>query len=655
MRDKYLFYVFAVMLLASLASAEVSLSQPRGVYNIGDELALSITLRSAQSAEGFLKITFICANQTSDIYLAPIAVHANQEKRVDTNITLGRSFLRDLGGECSLLISSPVGDATSQSFEISDEVEVSFNLNKLGFSAGEQVQIRGNLLKPNTKPFSGFVEITLDGTDVRMIRPAGGNQFQLNVTLPENLRSGTYRLQVRAYEKDVNDEVTNEGMDATSISVSKIPQKIEIAIATQSVVPGNAISFKVFLYDQANEEVQGDVSVVIKEPEDEIIMQQLVKTNEVITYPIEQNANPGYWKIEATFQQLNVRRLFYVENQELATFEIIGDTLLIRNIGNTPYRKAVQIAIGDEVEIKELELDVGDERRFRLVAPDGIYRVSITDGEETLTLDTVSLTGNAVGIISEKSGNIFIRYPLVWIFIVIVFGMFVLMMFERFSSRKFIAYNIPKKTPIEVKKEWTSEGLVLGGVREAEHAATVHGHKEEAALIAFRIKNFHELTKENLKSIETLFQEVYDKKGVVYKTGNYLIIILTPSITKTFKNNVNAVKLAKSISEKLQEYNKKFLKKVNFGVGVNYGGIIVEPLKDRMKFSSVSNALSLAKRIADLSHGEVLLSREVNTHVDSEIKTEKTLKEGLDLYTLRKVTSRESYHGFLQGFLERNK
>ena len=58
----------------------------------------------------------------------------------------------------------------------------------------------------------------------------------------------------------------------------------------------------------------------------------------------------------------------------------MNDTLLVTNVGNVPYRKAIQIVIGNEIEIKELNLEVGQSKQFRLLAPDGDYKISVTDG-----------------------------------------------------------------------------------------------------------------------------------------------------------------------------------------------------------------------------------------------------------------------------------
>ncbi len=643
------------MLLSSLASAEISLSQPKGVYSVGDDLSFSLTVKSGESSEGFLKMSLICGDNSSDFYLAPFSINANEEKRIDSNITLSKSFLGDLQGTCKVFVKTPHEEATSQSFEITDRIELTITPNKLGFSSGESVALKGSALKPNAKPFSGFLEVTLEGTDVKVIKSISNKDFSVNFSLPESLRSGSYIVKSWVYEKDKNGEVTNQGTNELNISISKIPQKLEIMIDTQSVTPGNNVSFKVFMYDQADDEIAGDVSVLLRDPENEVGAQRLVKTNTFVSFPVDRNATPGYWKIEANYQKLSVKRLFYVENQELASFEIIGDLLYIRNIGNAPYRKAIQIAIGNDVEIKDLELEIGEVKKFRLVAPNGVYKVSVTDGKETITLDTVSLTGNVVGVVSEKSQNVFAKYPLVWIFIIIVFGMFILMIFERFSEKKFIAYNMNGKTPMEVKKQWTTEGMTFGNVRQAEHALALNGPKEEASLIAFKIKNMQDLGKDHLHQIEGLFNEVSDKKGVVYKTGDYLVIILTPSLTKSFKNNPEAVKLAKSIGDKFEEYNKKFAKKITYGIGVSKGNLIVEPHRELLKFASVGNSLNLAKKIADLSQGEVLLSKEANAQLDGSFKTEKTQKEGHEVYSLKQLSHRGDYDGFIQGFLHRNK
>ena len=40
--------------------------------------------------------------------------------------------------------------------------------------------------------------------------------------------------------------------------------------------------------------------------------------------------------------------------------------------------------------------------QFRLLAPDGVYNVKVTDGKNTISQDGVALTGNAIGILDER-------------------------------------------------------------------------------------------------------------------------------------------------------------------------------------------------------------------------------------------------------------
>jgi len=121
-------------------------------------------------------------------------------------------------------------------------------------------------------------------------------------------------------------------------------------------------------------------------------------------------------------------------------------------------------------------------------------------------------------------------------------------------------------------------------------------------------------------------------------------------VTKTFRNDPIAIKVASEIASHLNEHNKKFKDKIEFGIGVNSGEIVASVGKDKLNFTAIGNALSTAKRIADSAEGSVLISEATNKKVMSEVKTE---KKG-DYYSIKKIIDREQYKGFLDGFMKRN-
>ncbi len=646
---------------ATLANAELMLGQPKAVYNIGDEIQIPVTISVNENTDGFVKMYLSCESATKDFFLVPLVLSSGEKKSFDAKVSLSKSFVGEMKGLCNIIVSYLEESSTSQSFEVSDSIEVTASLSKLSFNPGEKVGIKGRAIKPNTQNAIGFFDIELVGSDIKTSGIVEEGRFSANFSFPENTKPGKYVVNVVVYEKDTNGDTTNRGGSSIPISLAQVPSKIDIAIDSQTVAPGNNAVFKVFVYDQSNEEIQTDAKIFIKNSDDEITYQRLVKTGESIIYDISKNNTPGYWKIKAEALNLNVERLFYVEQKEIAEFELIGDVLTITNVGNVPYTKAVQIAIGNAIEVKEMDLDIGQSQRFRLVAPDGNYPVSITDGENEVKKSDVQLTGNVIGVLGIRGeASIWKKYPIVWLFLIMIFTLFIIMVFQRSRKGKFVGYEpvtfkdskaVEQKQPI---KKIGSDGLSLNQLRAAEQGLVKNGKEEQVSLISLYVKNLDSIkNKDILKSIENSLNALYDHKGVLYKNGNYLIGMLTPSLTKTFKNEVNAVKIATAISNKLNDINKRFKDKIDFGLGIHTGNIISEKEDNIFKFTGKGNSIALPKRISDISKGEVLLSKDAASKVAGAIKTNKQEKFGLELYSIEKIADREQHKQFIDKFLRR--
>jgi len=81
--------------------------------------------------------------------------------------------------------------------------------------------------------------------------------------------------------------------------------------------------------------------------------------------------------------------------------------------------------------------------------------------------------------------------------------------------------------------------------KEAEQVLVLKGHKNKAAVIILKIKN--KLDKTARQSLERAMQPAYAKGGAVYEQGDYVFIIFSPIMTKTFKGEVEAAKVAQKI------------------------------------------------------------------------------------------------------------
>lgn len=647
---KFVLFLLSFILLISAVSAEIWFTaQPKSLYNIGDNLEISVSV-SAKGEQ--LKAELVCGSESKLIFLKYLA----NETTVNILQPLTKSFLREMKGDCKIIVLCKQEEAESSNFVISDEVILKIEADNLNYFPGENVNIAGEAQKANTQLLNGFFELNFKEISFTTIGIVDRGKFKSNFTLPETIAAGSYWIDIKAYEKE-GEDITNIGEKQVSINIKQMPKKIDIALNSQSVKPGNNLNFKIILYDQSGNAISGDASFLIEDSEGEAISKSLTKTDKDETFFIEKNLHSGYYNIKAYSASVYGEREFYVEENEEAEFRIINGTLIVRNIGNVKYNKAVQVKINDIVEIINPELDTGQEKKYELMAPDGEYSIVVTDGKNSLSNSGVTLTGSVISI-REAGGNFLGRSKLLaWIFIILVLGMFIFVASRRALKKKFILSEPGNLGGVAVKEGVVKVGktderpVIQKEIREAEHSIVIKGQKQDAALMCLKIKNnIGKVAKENLQKA---FEKAYENKAVIYKSGNYILAIFSPLITRTFRNHIPAVKMALDIANVLQENNKKFQEKIDFGIGVHSGDIVNRVQENKLVFTSLGNAMTLAKRIADISDGEVLLSKEIHEKTIADIRTEKKEKFGLEVFTVNKVTDTEKNKNFIQDFLRR--
>lgn len=228
--------------------------------------------------------------------------------------------------------------------------------------------------------------------------------------------------------------------------------KLEVSTTKESFNAGEKITFKVSLYDSENNPINENVNVVIEDAEKRVNIEKTVLANKLVDIDLGENVPYGYWKIIASYGGLETTGLFYVEINEIARFELDKNTLTITNIGNTEYSKNVQIIIGETIGVKKVDLGVGGKLSFRLIAPDGVYNVKVSDGKTTLTKSDVQLTGEVIGILDsriterspvtggvkpgEESIGFLKNTTFIYVFFVVIFGAVLLLIIERRMRKK---------------------------------------------------------------------------------------------------------------------------------------------------------------------------------------------------------------------------
>ncbi|MBS3092073.1 hypothetical protein J4466_01495 [Candidatus Pacearchaeota archaeon] len=681
--------MFFGIFIIPFASADIFLAtQPESVYNIGDNLNVEL---GSDGGEGWASVELVCGEGGNSKMLYFHYVDDTSTASISAPLT--KEFLGSMKGQCYLSLSFNGVKKQSFIFTISDKIDVSVMFNGNSFEPGENLLFNGEVKRANGGDVDGSVELKFSGIELSAVVPIVNNKFSGNMTIPNNVAAKTYDVIVFASEKNDKNEVTNFGQAADSIEIKQKPTKIDLT-APENVNPGKDIEFKAVLFDQTGLNIEGrSVAFKISDVSGKEILARMSNVGEINYYTFEKNAPFGYWKINAEAEVVTAEKEFYVEKNMEATFHLVNGTLVVRSLGNVPYNKTVEIRIGNETKVSHLELNPGESVEFELTAPNGDYDVIIKDDAGTeASWSKVPLTGEVIsldGSGKRKLGGFFSRTWIAWIFLVAVFGSFLLL-----SSKKVINKNIfsgfgsggmgnvgktnPPKTgfvaPIIGDKKDEKGGVVrvVPGRDEkslpviehdtgiAVHTPVLDGNKQFSSLVAVKIKNYNEVKDNNQfvnETLKSITSEINNSKGKVYRADDFIVGIFAPISTKTFENEVTAVRVAKAVSAKLKFHNDKFSQKINFGVGVNSGDIIAKKQEGKLLFTPIGATLSGARRVADLANNDVLLSEDTNKKVMSKVKTNlnaATSTSGIKTYSINQIVDRDNNNKFIEGFLQRN-
>jgi hypothetical protein len=337
--------------------------------------------------------------------------------------------------------------------------------------------------------------------------------------------------------------------------------------------------------------------------------------------------------------------------------------------------------------VKKVKLELGESKKLTLMGANEEYNVLINDGDTELAQSGVMLTGYSVNVDAPSDlGSLGLGGPIIWILIMIVVGLIVLFLMRSKFKKKSYAYFTDKfkrkskskvdgdvkevgdkvdgdvdkggnKVKSDVREGGLNKGEVLGksnGVvgadkGEAEQVLVLKGHKSKAVVIALKIKN--KIGDFSKKSLENAVRTVYSKKGAVYEHGDYIFVIFSQMTTKNDKDEVEAANVASVMKKVLDQHNQKFKEKIDFGIGINSGEVINKMEHNKLKFTAMGNFIVVAKRLADSSNKQILMTKGSFDKGMGVIKADK-IGDG-QILEVKEVINREGNKKFLKGFMER--
>ncbi len=642
-----LVFFIVVFIALPFSGAEILIDQPSEIYSLGDKLSLGVLLKPGKAVNDFFSLSLHCSNSGANgslsktlIFMSPFSLGPEEEKKVDIDFSINKKILNGLTGECYLEGTFGEDVAKSQGFEISDEIEIDFELDDKKYSPGEQVNISGEAFLKNGEAVSGYIEISIDSLDVKTTRAIENGFFSFVFALPKTSSPGEKEVSVSVYETD-GSEKTNHGSSTTSFSVKELLSEIEIFVNSHEIDPGEKILYKVEAYDQAGNSIPREASVSIYSAKGSLILEKITKTGEEIEHMTEGNYTPGYLKIVAEVEDLEKDKLIYVAEKQVADLTIVNNTLVVTNTGNVRYVKSIEIKIGEKAIIKDVDLDVGEKKIFRLYAPDGEYSVFARDGISEISSNSVSLTGKAIDV-GELGGINSVFFIVLAIILLILIGLIYLLYRYRKIRRSGglkepVKHGLTKVQDFKTKAEGSNQT-----------SAFISGGRDQAAVISIK---FGELDKNQEHVVSKVLSFAKESGAKIYVNGEYRLIVLSSKISKVKDVDSFAVKVANHITEILKAYNVKARKPVRFGIGINNGQIILENSSGELKLTAVGNMIPVAKRLSGISKGEIILPENARGRISGDIKVQKL--KGTRLWEVKEIVNREKHNKFMKDFVRK--
>jgi len=270
------------------------------------------------------------------------------------------------------------------------------------------------------------------------------------------------------------------------------------------------------------------------------------------------------------------------------------------------------------------------------------------------TSATVALTGNAIDVRKAAAGvGSLTKFPIVWIFIILVLGFVAFIVFKRGYQKSFIGYI---SSGIQKRRE--GRDIADYNPRsKAEMALSIKGDKQETSMVTLKVKNMAAVknAKEGGASeiLKKIIDTAEDHKAATYENQDNIFFIFAPTRTKTFANEATALKVARQIKEVLEDHNKLFKQKVDFGISMNQGEIIAKQDSDSFKFMGLGNFMTQSKKIASLAESDILMGERIADRLKAMVKAEKHRHDGIDTYLIKSIKDTEKHEKFLRGFMKR--
>jgi len=261
-------------------------------------------------------------------------------------------------------------------FVLISNIEVNAHSSKVHYLPKEKVRIEGTASVLGGKLKSGKVFVTM-GENFYEEEFKNGN-FQVDFYLLNIIETGKHDIEVR-----VEDEFGNFGEYDFSILVDAIPSTITVVVDKEAINPGDTITIKAFLNDQAGDLVEESLAVKVVNEKGDEYYDAVKNSGEQFDVVLADDVEPGNYYVKVSSGEVVGEKLFIVGKVLSLDYKMDGQVLIVKNVGNVPYECVLQIELrgGDRATSisKDVDLGIGQEYTMDLGIgmKSGEYKISV--------------------------------------------------------------------------------------------------------------------------------------------------------------------------------------------------------------------------------------------------------------------------------------
>ena len=637
-----IFVILSLFVIIPLASAAISFSNPAALYNLGDEIKVSVSVSSQQAVNDFLSIDLVCPESSIELYKSPIKLVSGDQRVIAFSTSFDRTLTNGMTGQC--YFKADYGQETSESrkFDISSDISTTIENFYSLINPASNLNITGTAVKKNGMRLEGIALLSIPDISVNSAVDVKNGQFTFNFAVPANAKAKEYLLEIKVYDKDTNNEILNRGNSSSSFKVKQILSRIDLAFDSTSITPGNNITYAALALDQAGDNMNAEIKAIITSPLGKFD-EKALSTSQSYTINTFLNTTPGVWSINVNSGNINNSKSFAVQEYPKLSFLLSGNIVTIENIGNIVYKNPISIKIGENSFIDDTDLQVGESMQRRLDAPDGEYVISVSANGEESQLGSTLLTGKVIGINDPNKINWTNLIPWIWVVLILALGMAAFFYYKKLAKPSSFS-STPSSNARKIN--------VLTPVSSSKASIMEYGQRRKCSVVAIKINNFdsvknNQVVKETISKISDLAKK---RRGYTEKYQSGYIFIFAPILTKEEENALTAVEFAKDVHREIEDHNKRFATAIDFGIGINEGELAIEYRGGIFNYTSTGNTIALARKIAEGRGKSVYLSDQVHASTRSKVKVERKA-EG---WKVTSISDSSKYSDFISRFKQRN-